>query len=351
MPSKKKAAGKSGKPPARPADRSTKTKSRTAAKGKGGTASGRRLTWLVGGLLLSGSVLLGLVLLAYLHRPLPPPQPVAQKPDVSKPAPVIDIKPSPAEPAPAAPGPAPPESGVRPPLFTAPVPAENVPAGSPGRVAIIMDDLGRDLASARELLAIDLPVTFAVLPMESHSAEVAEMAHAGGREVLIHLPMQPQGYPDVDPGDAPLLVGQRPEDIRERIALYRQRVPQAVGGNNHMGSRFTEDRAGMAVVLEEMRQEGLFFVDSLTSGRSVAFDEARRQGIPAAERDLFLDNEREVGSIAREIRRLAELGRRQGGAVGICHPHPQTLQALRQEAAYLRRQGIEVVPVSQLLVR
>ncbi len=93
----------------------------------------------------------------------------------------------------------------------------------------------------------------------------------------------------------------------------------------------------------------MYFVDSRTSSASVAVTEARRIGVPATLRDVFLDNVREVPAIAREIRKLAGMARRRGSAVGICHPYPETLAALRQESKVLRDQGIDVVPVSQLL--
>ena len=220
-----------------------------------------------------------------------------------------------------------------------------------GRVAIIMDDLGRDLETAKALLAIDLPVSFAILPSEAKAAQVANLAHRAGREVMIHIPMEPQSYPATNPGSDALLLGQSPEEIRARFQGFVERVPHAVGGNNHMGSRFTEYREGMAVVLAAMKEAGLFFVDSRTTGHSVALDEARRAGVPAAGRDVFLDNEQDVELIGREIRKLVVVARRQGQAVGICHPYPQTLEALRRQAPYLRAQQVELVPVSRLLVR
>jgi hypothetical protein len=232
-----------------------------------------------------------------------------------------------------------------------PTPPPVAPANARARAAIIMDDLGRDLETARALLAIDLSVTFAILPGEANAAKVATLAHEGGREVMIHIPMEPQSYPATNPGDDALLLGQSPEEIRRRFQGYVERVPFAVGGNNHMGSRFTEYRDGMEVVLAAMKDTGLFFVDSRTTGQSVAFAEARQAGVPAAARDLFLDNEQDVEQISREIRKLAVLAGRKGRAVGICHPYPQTLEALRREASYLKQQGIEIVPVSQLLVR
>lgn len=293
------------------------------SRGKSGPpASGRRLKALYAALILLGLLLLGLIALSQLRQPSPPAPPALTAPPAPPVAPVAPVAPPPVHPPKAA-----------------------------GRAAIIMDDLGRDLATARALLAIDLPVTFAILPGEAQAAEVAALAHRGGREVMIHIPMEPQSYPATNPGSDALLLGQSPEEIRRRFQGFVERVPFATGGNNHMGSRFTEYREGMEVVLAAMKEAGLFFVDSRTTGYSVALDEARRTGVPAAGRDLFLDNEQDVVRISRQIRQLAVLAGRRGQAVGICHPYPQTLEALRREAPYLKEQGIEIVPVSHLLER
>ncbi|WP_298035941.1 divergent polysaccharide deacetylase family protein [uncultured Desulfuromonas sp.] len=228
-------------------------------------------------------------------------------------------------------------------------PTQREPETKPPRVAIIMDDLGRDLKTARALLDIDLPVTLAILPTSAKAAQVAALGHRHGREIFIHIPMEPQSYPATDPGRGALFVNLGPKEIRRRMKSQLQKIPHAVGGNNHMGSRFTESREGMAVVMEVMREAGLFFVDSRTTGGSVVFSEARRAGVPALVRDRFLDNRQDVNAIAEQIRSLARLARSRGSAVGICHPYPQTLEALRREAGIFRELGVEVVSVAQLL--
>ena len=220
-----------------------------------------------------------------------------------------------------------------------------------GRMAIIMDDLGQDMRSARSLLDIDLAVTFAIIPKNERATRVATLAHQHGREVIVHIPMEPKGYPAMNPGTDALFLKLSAEDIRRRFQSYLQRVPFAVGGNNHMGSKFTQSQEQMTVVIDELRKAGMFFVDSRTSGQSVAFEVALAAGVPAASRDLFLDNVQNEELIAREIHKLVRLAIKRGRAVGICHPYPQTLAALRREADYIRSQGVEVVPVSQLLVR
>jgi hypothetical protein len=224
-----------------------------------------------------------------------------------------------------------------------------VPPVTGGRVAIIIDDLGRGTKQARQLLAIKQPVTFAVLPIEAHAAEVARMAHEAGLEVMLHVPMEPQGFPVINPGDDALLVNLAEDELRTRLEGLLQRVPHVAGINNHMGSRFTEDERAMAAVMAVLREKGLYFVDSLTSAQSVGTVAARQAGVSILRRDVFLDNVADVEQIVRQIRRLAAKAGRNGSAVGICHPYPETIMALRQELPTLARQGVKFVSVSALL--
>jgi polysaccharide deacetylase 2 family uncharacterized protein YibQ len=234
--------------------------------------------------------------------------------------------------------------------FLPPAPPPVAPApGMRGKVAIIMDDLGRGTHTAKQLLAIRQPVTLAILPGEPHATQVAALAHAAGREIILHAPMEPQGFPVIDPGDDALLVGQADAELRAHLDTLLRRVPHTVGVNNHMGSRFTEDQRAMATVMAVLRERGLFFVDSLTTSRSLGAATARSAGVPLIRRDIFLDNVAEVEAIAQQLSRLAAMARRNGSAVGICHPYPETLQALRRELPKLAAEGIEFVPVSRLV--
>ncbi len=238
-------------------------------------------------------------------------------------------------------------------LFIPPAhpPIQPPPQKSGAEVAIIVDDMGMDLHAAQTLLGFDIDLTFAILPWSQQAPQVDRLFHDAGREILIHLPMEPQSYPATNPGPHALFTDLTPEEIRIRFKGYRDRVPHATGGNNHMGSRFTENDEGMAVVLDEMKKAHLFFVDSLTTGKSVAYAEARKLQVPTAERDMFLDNIQESERILAEIRKLASLAKRQGYAVGICHPHKETIKALALAGELLKQQGVTVVPVSALLDR
>ena len=216
-------------------------------------------------------------------------------------------------------------------------------------VAIIIDDLGADPAMMQNFLDLQLNFTAAVLPNLPHARVVAELAHANGREVLLHIPMEPRNYPTDNPGENALMVGMSTAEVQDRLRGYLQTVPWVVGANNHMGSRFTENREGMREVLQTLKEAGLFFVDSRTSADSVAIAEANKTGLAHAERDLFLDNDLGEEAIRRQIRNLLGIAREQGSAIGICHPHIETHAALKKEAPSFAAAGVKVVAVSALL--
>lgn len=222
----------------------------------------------------------------------------------------------------------------------APAPAPDLteprPARRGGLLAIVIDDMGQDLRYARELAALPFPVTFSVLPGTPHNREVAALAARSGRELLLHLPMEPKGWPGINPGPGALFTFMVPDEMRRVLAADLAEIPGAVGVNNHMGSRFTSDADGMAVVLDELRARGLFFLDSLTAQSSTAVRLAREMGLPVYRRSVFLDNVRDVGAITRQLEKATRSAAATGQAVAIGHPYPETLEALKQWA---RREG------------
>ncbi|HEX5483352.1 MAG TPA: divergent polysaccharide deacetylase family protein [Terriglobia bacterium] len=217
------------------------------------------------------------------------------------------------------------------------------------RVAIVIDDLGQNLRAVQALLRDRAPLTFSVMPHLPHSAETAEEAHRAGIEVMLHLPMQPlvDWAPDVSPHE--IRVGMRQKQVSQIIGSDLAAVPYAAGVNNHMGSRATSDSALMAEVMTELRRRHLFFVDSRTSANSLALRAARRAGLPAFYRSVFLDDTKSVPYTLNQLRLLGRLAQRRGAALAIGHPYPTTLSALAQFLPEMKRNNIELVPVSQLL--
>lgn len=219
------------------------------------------------------------------------------------------------------------------------------------RVAIVIDDMGRDLKALVELLEIDAPITFAVLPRLSHSKDVAEAAHSKGHEVLLHLPMEPKPSADgqKDPGHGALLTSMNAVDVRSMVEDDFKDVPHASGINNHMGSKFTEDETLMRAVMEVVREKNLFFLDSLTTPASVGSRLAKEMGVKGARRNIFLDNTRDGAYIKAQLNGLAEAARKRGKAVAIGHPYPETIAALKDALPGLKESGIEVVRLSEII--
>lgn len=216
-------------------------------------------------------------------------------------------------------------------------------------VAILIDDMGFNRHVGDGLLALPLRLSYSFFPHGPASREQAEQAHRLGRDVLLHQPMQPRNEA-VDPGPGALRLGQAPSEVAAVVLANLAALPHVIGVNNHMGSRYTEDRPAMRAFLLVLREQGLFFVDSFTSPRSIGLDEALRLGLPAARRQIFLDNVQRPDRICRQIKALIELASHQGEAIGIGHPHEATLTALDQCGDALRRE-VEMVGVSALLHR
>jgi polysaccharide deacetylase 2 family uncharacterized protein YibQ len=222
-------------------------------------------------------------------------------------------------------------------------------AAGPGTVAIIVDDMGSSIGEVNELMAIRLPLTFSIIPGLAKSKGVAQAAHTGGYQVMIHIPMEPQGYPRQRMEQSGLLLAQSDGEIQKRLNGFLQAVPYARGANNHMGSRFTEDRAKMGTVLGFLKGKGLFFIDSRTTPRSVGNSLAREMGLETASRNVFIDNVQDVGAIKEQLEQLAAMARHKGGAIGICHPHKTTIQALSTTMPELQRSGITFVYAADLV--
>ncbi len=216
------------------------------------------------------------------------------------------------------------------------------------RVAIVIDDLGHNMgAVTRGILGLDVPLTIAVLPDLSSSREAFLAAERAGFPTLLHLPMEPNRK--IDPGRNPIKVGMKPDEIEALIDRHYRNYQTFIGINNHMGSRATSDKRTMRAVMTSLQRRGLFFFDSLTSPRSVGYKTAREHGLWSIRNDLFLDDRtRAAETVADNLLQLCELARQRGLAVGIAHPRPYTLTALRALLPRMQAEGIEFVTLEDL---
>lgn len=254
----------------------------------------------------------------------------------------------PTEQAPGTPGQAPGTTGPAP---GPDGPAERQPGPSQGppRIAIVIDDLGRSVHSIDLLLSLGEPITFAVLPFESETPGVVRRLRESGAEYLLHLPMEARGK--ANPGEGALFLAMSRSELQRATESALGAVPGAAGVNNHMGSALAADPEAMQTVLEELKHQGLFYLDSRTAADTQGYTIARRLGLPTAERQVFLDNERDTGAIIKQLQVLFAMARSRGGAIAIAHPYAETIAALKAELPRAKASGIEIVHVSSLLDR
>jgi len=285
-------------------------------------------------------ILLGLILLAFAAmRLLPRPHP----PRTLRPAAPPQLRLHPAAPArthrPAG-------------RHTTPAagPAAERPAVAP-RCAIVIDDVGNNEAVLREFLDLDLPLTFAVLPQLEFSKQAAQAARDAGHTVLLHLPMEPhEASKDRFMGPGALTTAMSDAEIEAQVLDDLDSLGSVAGINNHMGSKASADLRVMKAVMRVAKQRALFFVDSVTTGKSVAGEAAREIGVALGRRDVFLDTDvaGEEGIRARLTSLIAQAKAR-GSAIGIGHAHPLTAQVLRAMSGEFASQGVRLVSVADLV--
>jgi polysaccharide deacetylase 2 family uncharacterized protein YibQ len=220
----------------------------------------------------------------------------------------------------------------------------------PPFVALLIDDAGLDRKGTQRAIALPGPVTLSFMSYANGLSEQSAAARAGGHEVMLHLPMEPLDVKRNNPGPNALYVNLDAAELQKRLAWHLDRFSDYVGVNNHMGSRFTADAARMGQVLDEINRRQVFWLDSLSGPNSAGPALARKRGLDAAERDLFLDDDRSPG-IAYELGAMERIARSRGDVIAIGHPHGSTLTALEKWIATAQERGFTLVPVSTVLLR
>lgn len=225
------------------------------------------------------------------------------------------------------------------------------PSGAkPPYVAIIIDDAGLDRRGTQRAMKLPGPITLSFMSYAADLSEQAAAARAAGHEVMLHLPMEPLDAKRHNPGPNALYVNLDAAELQRRLDWHLDRFSDYVGVNNHMGSRFTADATRMAQVMEALGRRRVFWLDSLSGPSSAGPTQARRHGLDAVERDLFLDDDRSPG-IGHEIAAMERIARARGDVIAIGHPHAATLNALESWMAGAKEKGFSLVPVSTVLLR
>lgn len=219
-------------------------------------------------------------------------------------------------------------------------PAENLP-----RVAVIVDDLGISRQKAYEVFNLGSAVTIAILPDRPYSRWIAEEAKRRGHDILLHIPMEATRPMKLGEGGLKLSMNDR--EIADMLNKDINSVPFIKGVSNHMGSAFTQDERGMGIVIQELKKHRLFFLDSITSAKSIAYKLARSNNLQALQRDVFLDDSDDPVEIEKQWKRLMKIADKKGYAIAQCHPRRNTLDFLQK--ALKNNNQVIIVPVTDLL--
>ncbi|MBZ5552016.1 MAG: divergent polysaccharide deacetylase family protein [Acidobacteriia bacterium] len=217
------------------------------------------------------------------------------------------------------------------------------------RVSIIIDDLGADLSVAEELVKLPQNLTFSIIPELKYTQKTAELAKSNGKEIMVHLPMEPEAHEGLVIEPKTILSSMSPSEVESIFQEMVANVPFAVGMNNHMGSKATPNRALMAEVLALAKLRGLYFIDSRTTPATQGYAVAREMGVPTNFRSVFLDDKRNVPYTEYQLDVLLKRMLKQGSAIAIGHPYPSTIEALRRKLPEFERRGVKIVFASELV--
>lgn len=220
-------------------------------------------------------------------------------------------------------------------------------AGPTPRIAILIDDMGNNHKIGKEMIDLDMGLSFAFLPFTPHTQDLMNLASAHNYDILLHLPMEATAN-KWDPGPGTITTGMSQNAIILQVLKNLLDVPKAIGVNNHMGSKFTSDKASMQAALAPIKKRHLFFLDSMTSSTSIAYETARELGIKTGRRDIFLDNDQNSAKIKAQLQKLIKRAKKNGTAIGIGHPYPATLATLKKEEWWLKNQ-VDIVRISELM--
>ena len=223
-----------------------------------------------------------------------------------------------------------------------------LPGDHPPIVAIVIDDIGYDRRIANRMLSLDAPLTFSVLPHGPHSIQFASEARAKGHEIMLHLPMEPNEFPEINPGPGALLTQMSPDEFIGQLNSNLDLIPGLKGVNNHMGSGISKSPEHMRQIFSVLKKRGLYYIDSRTTAETVARPSARLLKLPFAERDIFIDHVEDEKFIRSQLKILIQRAQEQGYAVGIGHPHEVTHRVLTEYLSLLKEK-VALVPASMVV--
>ena len=214
-------------------------------------------------------------------------------------------------------------------------------------IAVVIDDMGVNVRRTKDIISLKAPLTSSFLTYGPHLAKQIEKARAAGHEIMAHVPMQP--HKDLYTAPDGLTVNMSDEELSEKFELMLQKFAGIKGVNNHMGSKFTEDKRAMSDIMKILKAHDLFFLDSKTTAKSVGGEVAKKYDVKYATRHVFLDNKNEKNYILGQLNQAEKIANKNGYAVAIGHPKSQTYEALKEWLPTLDDKGLKLVHMSEIV--
>ncbi|MBL1141723.1 MAG: divergent polysaccharide deacetylase family protein [Proteobacteria bacterium] len=232
-------------------------------------------------------------------------------------------------------------------LFSTTVHSES---SSKPTISILIDDIGYKFKEDTRALALPGPVAYAILPHGPHTEVMSKIAFKKGKDILLHLPMQAEVMDKNEfLGPGALTLNMTREEFFKTLNINIRAVPNLIGINNHMGSLLTQHPGHMQWLMDSIKNNGQFYVDSLTSDNSVAARLARENNVPYLTRDVFLDHKQGSKNVRTQFKELIKVAKRNGSALGIGHPHASTIQVLSELLQNVDQHGVKLVSIKTLL--
>jgi hypothetical protein len=218
-----------------------------------------------------------------------------------------------------------------------------------GNIAIILDDGGNNLELIKRVASLPYSLTVSILPFTHYDKKAAELLRSAKKQVFLHLPLQPHGYPGLDPGKGAILLNTPTNLIDIIINKNIERIGSINGVNNHMGSIFTENKDKTTLVLKSIRRYTNIFVDSRTSSKSTAYAVCKSVMEKCGYNSLFIDNDNNIDIIRKKIKEAANLAKTKKNIIIIGHVRPLTIEALEEALPIYDKEGIKFVFVDEVI--
>jgi polysaccharide deacetylase 2 family uncharacterized protein YibQ len=217
------------------------------------------------------------------------------------------------------------------------------------QLVIIIDDIGNNYVQGNAIVELEGPLTLAFLPHTPYAKRLANKAYLREKEIILHAPMENTIKAALGPGA--LTQALTETELKQTLKKAIASIPHAQGINNHMGSALTQNKQAMTWVMETLQEEQLYFIDSLTSPNSIAYQQAIKHQLPALRRHIFLDNDKSLEALTRQWNKALRIANKTGRAILIGHPYAESHAFLAKQLPKLAAQSIELIPASQLLLQ